>query len=265
MNQAICTDDGKIYNAVDFSDLFPAEMESKRRHLQCPECYGPAFFRHTSPIGRAPCFGARPHAAGCSLAAYDLAQLQSMVEDEISNSSETIVVDLRYGAPVQLTNMACAERSPVSEDLGYRSFPPNLRTHRRPSSLLRLLRGYPAFGSSDQAIEIFLNERIAARDLFVPLCDATACHEGQFRGFWGPLQYVTVEDQTVWFNSGDWRHISFCLDTRLLSDLIHRCRVSSVEDLASADILVFGTLRISQQGKLFCVIEALERLALCFN
>ena len=51
MNHASCTDDGQIYNAVEFSGLFPADLEKKRRQLQCPECGGPAFFRHTSPIG----------------------------------------------------------------------------------------------------------------------------------------------------------------------------------------------------------------------
>ena len=123
-----------------FPGLFPADLEKKRRQLQCPECSGPAFFRHTSPIGRAPCFGARPHATGCSLAAYDLERLQSMANENAQlNPCETIVVDLHYGTPGQSENVACTERSPVSGDFGYGACRPDLRIHRRPSSLLRQL------------------------------------------------------------------------------------------------------------------------------
>lgn len=263
MDNAICTDDGKIYNAIEFSRLFQNELERKRRFLHCPECNGPAFFRHTSHIGRTPCFGARPHATGCSLAAYDLARLQSMAdEDSQLNSSRTIVVELCYGTPSQSENVACAERSPASGDFGYCACRPDLRTHRRPSSLLRQLVEFPAFGYSDQVIEIFGNRTTSARDLFVPLSEVTASLEGQFRGFWGSLLNAELEGQTIWFNSGDWYAFSFCLDSRFLSDLNRRYAIENVRDLADAYILVFGTLRVSQQGKPFCVIEDIAGMAL---
>ena len=263
MDQAKCTDSGIIYNAVEFSGLFPADLEEKRRQLQCPECGEPAFFRHTSHLGRAPCFGARPHAAGCSLAAYDVVRLQRVAnQDAQSNSSETIVLDLRYGTPGQSENVACAERSPASGDFGYGACRPDLRIHRRPSSLLRQLVEFPAFGYSDQVIEIFGNRTTSARDLFVPLSEVTASLEGQFRGFWGSLLNVKLEDQTIWFNSGDWYAFSFCLDSRFLSDLNRRYAIENVRDLADAYILVFGTLRVSQLGKPFCVIEDLAGMAL---
>lgn len=264
MDHARCTDDGQIYNAVEFSRQFPNELERKRRFLRCPECGGPAFFRHTSPIGRAPCFGARPHATGCRLAAYDLERLQSMAnEDAKSNSCGTIVVDLRYGAQVQSVNIACAERSPVSGDFGYGACRPDLRMHRRPSSLLRQLIEFPAFGYSDQVIEIFGNGITSARDLFVPLSAVTASLEGQFQGFWGTLSNAKQEGQTIWFNSA-WA-VSFCLDSKFLSDFYRRYAIRNRRDLADAYILVFGTLRVSQQGKPFCVIEKLDEMALALT
>ena len=263
MDHARCADDGQIYNAVEFSRLFPNELERKRRFLRCPECGWPAFFRHTSPIGRAPCFGERPHATGCRLAAYDVERLQSMAdEDSQLNSSRTIVVDLRYGTPGQSENVACTERSPVSGDFGCGACRPDLRMHRRPSSLLRQLIESPAFGNSGQPIEIFGNRMTSARDLFVPLTAVTPSLEGQFRGFWGSLLNAKLEGQTIWFNSGDWDAFSFCLDSRFLSDLNRRYAIENVRGLADAYILVFGTLRVSQLGKPFCVIEDLDEMAL---
>ena len=73
MIKAKCTIDNFTYTAVEFAQLQPNELEHKRRFLQCPACGGPAFFRHAAMIGRGPCFGARPHADGCELAAYDYA------------------------------------------------------------------------------------------------------------------------------------------------------------------------------------------------
>ena len=154
------------------------------------------------------------------------------------------------------------ERSEVSGDFGYGACRPDQRTHRRPSSLLRQLIELPAFGISDQAIEIFGNRTTSARDLFVPLSAVTASLEGQFRGFRGSLLNAKQEDQTIWFNSGGWYAVNFCLDSQFLSAFNLRYAIGNWDALTGAYILVFGTLRVSQQGKFFCVIEDLDRMAL---
>ena len=100
MDHAKCIEDGHIYSAVEFSGLVLTELARKRRLLQCPECGGPAFYRNMSPIGRAPCFGARPHVPGCSQSAYDQVHLLSIAnEDTPLNSSGKIVVDFHYETP----------------------------------------------------------------------------------------------------------------------------------------------------------------------
>jgi hypothetical protein len=261
MDNAHCSDDGQIYEAVDFSRLDSIELERKRRLLHCPECDGPAFFRNTSSIGRAPCFGARPHATGCSLAAYDLARIQSMVnEDALLNSVDKIVVDLRFGTSEQTGSDSWSEHA--SPPVSFRGGRPDMRRHRRPSSLLRLLINQPAFGQSDQPIEVLGLGDIPAREFFVPLDNATPRLQGLFRGFWGFLSDVKLKDKTVWFNCRGQCNFSFCLNSEFLSDFNQRYDVGSMEDLAGAYVLVLGTLRVSRQGKPFCVIDGPEFMAL---
>lgn len=44
MDTAKCTEDCVSYKADESAQLHPADLDRKRRLLQCPECNGPAFF-----------------------------------------------------------------------------------------------------------------------------------------------------------------------------------------------------------------------------
>lgn len=104
---------------------------------------------------------------------------------------------------------------------------------------------------------------IPAREFFVPLHEAAIRHSGLFRGFWGLLSDVGLAaDRSIWFNSAGIDNISFVLDSKHLRDFNQRYRVESAEDLAGAFILVFGSPHVSQRGKLFCVIEEPDFMAL---
>jgi hypothetical protein len=102
MDSARCTEDGVIYSAVNFSFLNQVDLARKRRKLECPICGETAFFRNASAIGRAPCFGARPHADGCMLAAYDYVRPEygNENQDDRLIPGSTIVVDFGYGLSV---------------------------------------------------------------------------------------------------------------------------------------------------------------------
>lgn len=264
MNNARCTDDGAIYTADNFSRLFSEDLEWKRRLLQCPECGGPAFFRNASLNGRGACFGARPHAHGCGMAAQDYERLLNGVgegQDALQIPRGKIVVDFGYGSPAQPEYVDGTGRASRIPDDGYRH---DFQEHRRPSTLLRLLIGSPAFRNSDSLIEVHEKSEIHVRDLFVPLLSVTDQYLGLFRGFWGLLSGVGFsEDQsTLWFNSGGLDTISFCLDTKCLPEFTQRYRVRDEEDIAGAYVLVFGTLKVSPVGKLYCAIEDLDFMAL---
>lgn len=265
MEIAKCIEDGVIYTAENFSQLISDDLDQKRRLLQCPECGGPAFFRNASFNGRRiSCFGARPHAHGCGMAAQDYERLLNGVgedQDALQMPRGKIVVDFGYGSPAKPEHVDVTGRASHIFDDGCRH---DSQEHRRPSALLRLLIGSPEFRNSDLQIDVHGKSEIPVKEFFVPLLSVTDQYLGQFRGFWGLLSGVgfSEDKNTLWFNSGGLDTISFCLNTKFLAEFTQRYRVRDEEDLAGAYILVFGTLKVSPDRKLYCVIEDIDFTAL---
>lgn len=268
MDTAFCTEDGITYEAVQFSRLPPIELARKRRFLQCSGCNATAFFRKASRSGRAACFGARPHVEGCNLAAFDHEPIdgQGHDEDELNNPGDRIAVDLNYGShirqprPVVPGDGGAVNRGRRFVGGGAR---PDARAHRRLSTLLRTLLEVPAFSQSAQILEIEGRTDIAVRDFFVPIGQVSTDNEGQFRGFWGMLSDARfTQDGTLWLNSGGRDDISFCVSSDHVDDIYHRYHLEDEEDLAGANVLVLGTLRVSQNGKMYCVIPDSAYIAL---
>jgi len=261
MENALCIEDGVIYNAVNFALSTPEDIARKRRLLQCPECEGPAFFRNVSFNGqRIACFGARPHADGCSMTAYDQTRTIYDAIDEQDIIDRNIIVDFGYGSP--LSTQAGWN---INAESGVNNFVapwPDSTTHRRLSSLLRLLVDSPTFKNSNQLIEAHNQQRIPARDFFVPLLDATRQHAGQLRGYWGMLSDAKLVGNTLWLNSGKHDTISFVLDIIFVEYFTRRFHIDDLEDLAGALILVIGTPSIAKNGKLYYVIEDIEFVTL---
>lgn len=181
-----------------------------------------------------------------------------------NNPGGRIVVDFNYGTPVHPAHSEMAGSVPTSGRTGAYADRSDARTHRRLSSLLRYLIESPAFGNSDQIIETDGHNGIAARDFFIPMRSADQRYLGQFGGYWGLISDVRFSDdrRTLWFNGGGQSNFSFCLDSEFVGDLNQRYRVADEEDLAGAYILVIGVLRISHEGKLYCVIEDVGSMAL---
>src|SRR5689334_22085988 len=107
MDIVLCLVDGKTYSTKAFEELGDNVVLVYRRQLVCPECRGPAFYRKESTSGQAACFGARPHAANCDLAAVESRQGGGLGPDkeERINYGERIEVDFNFGAhPVDHVN-----------------------------------------------------------------------------------------------------------------------------------------------------------------
>lgn len=261
MDTAFCTEDGVTYESTQFSRLPPMELARKRRLLQCPECQSIAFFRKASRSGRAACFGARPHLDGCELATLDNNDPidgQGVDEDELNNPGDRIVVELNFGAnpqpPQQVANGEGGARNRGRRFVGDGARP-DARAHRRLSSLLRTLLQVPAFSHSTQILEIDGRPDIAVRDFFVPISRITEGYKALFRGFWGMLSDARFSpDGTLWLNSGGRDDVSFCLDAGHVPEVFRRSHIVDEEDLAGANVLIFGSLRTSLNGKQYCAI-----------
>ena len=269
MDIARCTEDGQIYTAATFTTLHPNDLERMRQQLTCPECSGPAFFRKASISGRAACFGARPHHDGCGLAAQDTEHViegEGTDLDVLNNPAERIVVDLAFGAPAREVHgdpnegTGRAGRAPRYVGGNPR---PDARMRRRLSSLLRTLIEAPHFARSNQRLEIAGQPEIAVCDFFVPLTLVNQGMQGRVRGWWGLISDAKDGgDGSLWLNGGGRGMISFCIPYDLRTQVFDRFRLEDIEQLAGAYVLVIADLRISQYGKMYCVIDSPNHIAI---
>lgn len=269
MDIARCAENEETYTAAAFAALHPSDLERMRKQLLCPECEGPAFFRKASRSGRAPCFGARPHHPGCRLAAQDS---EHVIEGEptdldvLNNPAERIVVDLAFGAPPREIHGDPNEgqgRAGRSPRYGGGNARPDARMHRRLSSLLRTLIEAPNFATSQQLLEIPGQPETRVCDFFVPLLSADSNFQWRLRGWWGLISDAKdSDDGSLWLNSGGRGAISFCIPVEMRTQVLDRFRLEDNEQLAGAYVLVIADLRISQYGKMYCVPESPNHIAI---
>lgn len=269
MDIARCNEDGQIYTAAIFAAVPPHNLERMRQQLSCPECNGPAFFRKASRSGRSACFGARPHQDGCSLAAQDSEQViegEGTDLDVLNNPGERIVVDLAFGSqPREVHGDPVDGRGRAGRTPRYIGGAPRLdtRMHRRLSSLLRTLIEAPQFRFSHQVLEISGQPEIQVCDFFVPLLAVNGSMRGQTRGWWGLISDANDGgDGSLWLNSGGRGTISFCIPVEMRAETLDRFRLEDNEQLAGAYVLVIADLRISQNDKMYCVIESPNHIAM---
>jgi hypothetical protein len=269
MDIALCTEDGITYTAVDFSHLAFSDLGKKRRLLACPECNGPAFFRKASRGGRAPCFGARPHGENCSMATLEHDRQEDGAgedQDALNNAGTRIVVDFNFGAHDHQDHVETPGLTPNRNRLGRYSGDgtrPDAEMHRRLSSLLKTLIHAPNFRHSDQIIAIEGRPEIPARHFFISLLDADDSCAGRFGGYWGLLSDAKpTGDGGLWLNSGGLDNISFCLSAIDANEIRRRYQIQEDEDFSGAYILIFGTPKISQNGKLYCIVADAAHMVL---
>lgn len=260
MDTALCLQDGVVYNAHPFSQLSSSELEGKRRLLVCAECNAQAFFRKESKHGRAACFGARPHNPNCTMAAADGEPIEQGGAgiDELYNPGERIVVDFNYGAaPDQIPGNGGngANRGIVGRRYVGQEERPNARMHRRLSTLLRSLRLSNQFRASDQILEIPGHQEVSVRDFFLTFSEAHSRFRGQYRGYWGLISDAKFQDGSLWINSGGRENISFCIGQENVAQIYERFHVDEEEQFSGGYALIFGEMRISQNGKKYLVIE----------
>lgn len=269
MDIARCSTDGQIYTSTVFSQLSPQQIAVMRHELWCPECGGPAFFRKAATNGQAACFGARPHKPMCSLAAQDSERViegEQTDLDVLRNPGQVIVVDLAFGAvasEVHVDPQATRGRAGTAPRYVGGNARPDARMRRRLSSLLRTLIEAPQFSQSTQILEIDGHPSMAVRDFFVPLLNTTRAHEGNLRGWWGSIASASEgQSGEVWLNSGGRSNMSFCIPAEVKAAVLNRFRITDYEQLAGAYVLGIASLQISQYGKMYCVIQSENQIAI---
>lgn len=268
METARCLQDGSIYSSQQFTQLPAADLWEKRRYLVCPECGGPAFFRKQSHNGREPCFGARPHSDWCNQKAVPAAAPAGEWEDPSDgwlDPARRLVLDFGFGAaqlaqsdqPVELQDLITQGEPTAASGLGTHGV-----KHVRLRPLLRYLMSTQV-RTSQHIVDVAGVGTFAASELFVPFEATTPMHNFMWHGFFGGIvSAYSDRDKTLWLNSRGQSDFSVCVPTGLIANLYSRFRVTEAEDLAGANVLVFGHLQISQQGKRYVVLENISSVSI---
>ncbi|MCL6305655.1 hypothetical protein M3R28_01895 [Pseudomonas syringae] len=254
MDLATCTDDGQIYSAHQFEQLDERTLEHKRRLLVCPQCQAPAFFRKESRSGQAACFGARPHADNCVLAAIETTYRGAPGDDqdERINTGERIEVDFGFGAHEVIRPQLDEPAEPGGVGGRYvgGSGGRSAVKRRRLSTILRNLMLSERFADSDELITLPEGE-FRVRDFFIRFEEVTRDLNREYRGYWGMLSDARDGQSGIWLNSGGRAGVSIAIDDSILDEFRNRFNVRDKEDLAGAYVLVFGRMNISQYKKMY--------------
>lgn len=267
MRTALCTQDGVTYQAVVFNQA--EGFLDKKRFLVCPQCQGPAFYRGSTRNGREACFGARPHAEGCILAAPEhdgTITEPGAGEGEIFTTGQRIVLDFNFGTPVADDGGQPIGATTATGDGGVPGGTGEAVREimtRRMSSLLRSLMESEEFRGSTQVMEVAGEGEFTVADLFVNFADVTDDNIGRYHGFWGMVPDAQRDGSgTLWFNSGGQEDMSVLLDQRFIEEAYRRFHIDDAEDIAGAYILVLGELKRSRNGKKFVQITEPFRFTL---
>ncbi|WP_124528976.1 hypothetical protein [Pseudomonas sp. KBW05] len=269
MDVARCIADGNTYTAHNFEQLGDSRIEGFRRLLVCVQCGAPAFFRKESRSGQAACFGARPHIPGCEFAAAEGRRRGNPGNDqeEQINLGERIEIDFGYGAQEIVHPTPDNPIDPNGR--GGRFVPGSGRRspvmHRRLSTLLRNLMVSEQFRNSDQIIGL-PEGQFRVRDFFVRFNEANRDHVGEYRGYWGMLSDARYgQENSLWLNSGGRENLSVVADTAIVDGLHERFDVDDLEEFAGSYILVFGTLRVSGNGKGYVACNDLRHITVSLS
>lgn len=270
MDIARCTLNNRNYDIPTFEALEERLVSEYRRFLVCPECEGPGFYRKESRSGQAACFGARPHAATCSLAAAEAKRGGALGagQDERINLGERIEVDFEFGAHVPVNPAPGEPVDPAGRGGRFvrQGGRRNAVMHRRLSTLLRNLIYSEDFRNSDQLIAIAEGE-FRVREFFVEFSEITDEYEGRYRGYWGLISDAASsrdEPSSLWLNSGGRDDVSVVIDAASTREFYERFPLDDLEDLAGAYALVFGELRVSRNGKKYLAVGDISKITVSY-
>lgn len=266
MEFAQCTQNNSLYNAQQFSALTAADLDNKRRYLVCHSCGGRAFFRSETRNDREACFGARPHADDCQLRA---GKATAIDQDARSNNgfidpSKRLIVDFGYGAqPIGQSSFPgeAPNLNAPSERLSVSGFSTHQEKHVRLRPLLRYLTETP-FSASLQIVDITGFGKFRVADFFIPFHSITLAHNRKYLGIFGKIAYAQFEPQanTLWLNSGNPANPSIGVPWEHIPELFNRFEIKDAIALAKANVLVFGAVRTSVQGKKYVILEELRHI-----
>ncbi|SDX98526.1 J domain-containing protein [Pseudomonas sp. NFACC08-1] len=262
MDIAKCVLDDRVYDALDFSKLHPGELAIKRRHLICTECHATAFFRKASRNGQAACFGAFPHAEGCSLGLSDIRE--SPVENISSDVTDDLNEHVDSSAAAALRAQA-GLRLPSNKRAGASSESDSITGTGVRQNLSLILKKIITLEQNDQNKEKDLGDEYttAGKYQFVNFNRIKTDQGEEDRGYWGMLTDARLSSEgALWLNAGGAENVSCVIQAEMVDDFFAAYGLSDEEDLAGAFLILIGSLKVSANGKKYIRLAGLEHIAL---
>ncbi len=268
MKIALCTRDGKTYDAVTFSMLREDVLEDKRHHLVCVLCNAAAYFRKRTIDGKPPCFGAKPHKEGCNAST-----MNTNSQEDSSSAVEVVNAIRNTGTHIKLVLKVVKNHAHSSSDGRHgstgnkphqRHTGSNERTRSSHYGLTTLLKNFliaPEFSKSQRTLE-FDDQIYSFSNLFVNFKEINPLEIGLLKGFWGQLTGARRDaSKSVWLNTGG-AGFSFLVEERFVKDFLTQFKISDLEELAGINVLVLGTMRESGKKKLYCKIDDIRKVTI---
>ena len=252
MFAALCTSNGEVFSASQFSELSVGQRGILRETLVCTACHADAYFIREARNGRSACFGARPHVEGCELASLGTEDGGS---GSLEEADEITAADALRLEPERSRGVLHVRHVPGGE-----LHSGTARRHTRPtrggtriagismSRLLRRLLREPEFRESRTKIIINDNSRAVVKDYCVHVADADETHVRKKRLYWGTFRFPRPADGGgAWLNTGRDSPTVFA-NEELLEEILASRGIDDLEDLTGASFLLLDTLRLSSHS-----------------
>jgi hypothetical protein len=127
--------------------------------------------------------------------------------------------------------------------------------HVRLRPLLRLLMSGAPLHATRKVADVQGIGRFPVADLFVPFANMADMRRGNYCGVFGRIASAGLDPcgQTLWINCAGMSDPSICIDWTHIPELFARYEINDVQALKGADVLAFGTVRSSRNGKHYLV------------
>lgn len=265
MQYANCKDDGKVWEASRFSQLPSAELEAKRRSLECVECKQFAWFRKESTHGHPAHFCAH-HAENCTLRVeyivVDGNRSDATQEENQVDAGDAIIVrlDKEQGQEVDVKEVQPA--GDPGEGAGGTRYVAGVASRESAQHftlrriLYRLVQS-PNFRESQSKIALYRNEAevlIAGpvADVVFNFADITReRHHEQLMLYWGPIASAgRTQDGKIWLNSSqENKSASIAIFQDVAQEFLDAFQIDDLEELAGAHVLVAARCVVAESGK----------------
>jgi hypothetical protein len=265
MQYASCKEDGKVWEASSFSQLPPAELEAKRRSLECVECKQFAWFRKESTHGHPAHFCAH-HAENCNLRVeyivVDNERGDATQDESQVDAGDAIIVrlDQEQGQEVDVKEVQPA--GDLGQAAGGKRFiaGPASRESSQHFTLRRILYRLvqsPNFRESQTPIALYRSENevlIAGpvADVVFNFVDISReRHHEKLMLYWGPIASAgRTKDGKIWLNSSsENKSASIAIFEDVAPEFQATFKIEDLEDLAGAHVLVAARCVVAESGK----------------